>query len=82
MNQHEAPLTINQMYLSLQEYGITPTFMANTLNNRGLTRKTNSPYIAQTVIYVANDYQKDDNVAALISELHGTYCSKTTLQNA
>lgn len=80
-NQVNTPTT-QEKYLALLNYGINPKFIANTLNDRQLVRKTNSPYVAQTVVYTANGYQRDENIERLIDELFFQYCSKNTLQTA
>lgn len=74
--------TIKEKYQALKSYGINPKFIANQLNTNLLRRKSNSLYIAQTVIYVGNGYQRDSNVEKLINELFDKHCSISTLQNA
>jgi hypothetical protein len=75
-------LTVLDKYTALQNYGINPKFIANELNKRELKRKTNSPYVPQTVVYTANGYQNDVNIINIIDEMHVEYCSKSPLQNA
>lgn len=69
-------------YVELQKFGLTPTYFANVLNDRGLRRKTNSPYIAQTVTYTVNGHQMDTHIVDVINEEYANRFSKKPLQNA